>query len=633
MWDALAPDELKDSLDARAYRPPDVPEGADGPGVWQGFGSAVADALPSAAYTGAAAWSQMLDAYGKAQAYADKPLSNQLQGIEQPLDEIHAQTLGNDDTRQLQITRSLRQSAKAYAPDPLTIGKAGQIAHGVISSLGKAGFYALTAGPAAPAFFGADVGTERFQDLTDQGVDPLTAGASGAVSGVAGAAGIALPAAMGATRAGSAAIGSVLNPVMTAGETGAIHTILQHADYSAVAASYDPLDPVSLAVSAITGAAFGAAFHGKGETPRLTEDERAALLAMNEVRTRDADTLTQTGDLAAANAATDAQHMARYQLDTGEPVSVAHGVPIDPQALSDNVVRVADNIDGYGFAERTGRQFDSAGYGDGTAHTSRQIIDFYDRHVAHLEKGDQTPMPDSLFRIGLVNDDVANGLSLFLPGFRDSLREARISARSIKHIHDSRPSVARSVLQRIERGVLTADEVLPSPKNPNRALLVLKDIDTVSPKQKHGVTVVEIALNGTGIDVVSSMTSPAKYLKDARALAEKRVDDLAGGAAVPSSSLSADLDQQHHPAADFPKLGQVAEQSLAHPLDTTASPEIRQAVEIASRNLDAPIRLEDGTDTTMAEMLRHADEVDATAQHESAAFHAAVTCALRFPTE
>jgi len=33
---------------------------------------------------------------------------------------------------------------------------------------------------------------------------------------------------------------------------------------------------------------------------------------------------------------------------------------------------------------------------------------------------------------------------------------------------------------------------------------------------------------------------------------------LAGGAAVPSSSLSADLHQQHHPAADFPKLSQAS---------------------------------------------------------------------------
>ncbi len=38
---------------------------------------------------------------------------------------------------------------------------------------------------------------------------------------------------------------------------------------------------------------------------------------------------------------------------------------------------------------------------------------------------------------------------------------------------------------------------------------------------------------------------------------------LAGGAAVPSSSLSADLHQQHHTAADFPKLNQ-ANQTLAH---------------------------------------------------------------------
>jgi hypothetical protein len=81
--------------------------------------------------------------------------------------------------------------------------------------------------------------------------------------------------------------------------------------------------------------------------------------------------------------------------------------------------------------------------------------------------------------------------------------------------------------------------------------------------------------------------------------------------------------------ADF--RSQPLDQSLAHPLDSAATPEIRQAIEIASRNLDAPIRLEDGTDTTMAELLRHVDEVEATAKTEASAFRAAVECALRFP--
>ena len=38
---------------------------------------------------------------------------------------------------------------------------------------------------------------------------------------------------------------------------------------------------------------------------------------------------------------------------------------------------------------------------------------------------------------------------------------------------------------------------------------------------------------------------------------------LNGGAAVPSSSLSAGLDQQLHPAADFPKLVQGLPASVA----------------------------------------------------------------------
>ena len=114
-------------------------------------------------------------------------------------------------------------------------------------------------------------------------------------------------------------------------------------------------------------------------------------------------------------------------------------------------------------------------------------------------------------------------------------------------------------------------------------MLVLKNIENSGKKNKHSVNVLDISANGKGIDVVSSMTSLDNYLKEARLMAEEsRNKDLVGGAAVPSSSLSADLHQQHHPATDFPKLNQVLDESISQ-ITTNASknesPDITRARE------------------------------------------------------
>jgi hypothetical protein len=141
---------------------------------------------------------------------------------------------------------------------------------------------------------------------------------------------------MGATRAGSAAIGAVANPALNVAETGGIHLLLQHADYGKIAEQHQPFDPVNLAVAAVAGVSFGAAFHrAKPKAPpALTPDEHAAALTMNEVHARDGDTLTQPGDLAASNAAREAQALARQQLDSGEMVSVAADVPTDAATVA-----------------------------------------------------------------------------------------------------------------------------------------------------------------------------------------------------------------------------------------------------------------------------------------------------------
>lgn len=229
------------------------------------------------------------------------------------------------------------------------------------------------------------------------------------------------------------------------------------------------------------------------------------------------------------------------------------------------------------FAERTGRRYaldaeQRPTFEEGTAYPRESIADFYDQHVAKFEKGDKTPMPDVLFQIGRVDDATAAGLRDFLPGFNDGLREARISAQSIKHIHDQRPTITRALLQRLDDGTLYADEVLPNPKDRTRALVVLKNAaPTGESIPKHLSNVLEVSANGTGIDVVTAMSARDSSLQAARGLKEKMLAEKgdtasSGGAAFPSSSLVDAQAHQPHAAADFPTFAGDRGQSIAQPM-------------------------------------------------------------------
>ena len=109
----------------------------------------MADALPYAGLTTASAWSPILDAYGKAAAYRDAPTNAAVAGDKAPdLETLQAQTIDRLGDNQLGV--ALRQRAKSYAPDPVSVGTAGQIAHGLVSTFAKAAAYTAVSGPAAP---------------------------------------------------------------------------------------------------------------------------------------------------------------------------------------------------------------------------------------------------------------------------------------------------------------------------------------------------------------------------------------------------------------------------------------------------------------------------------------------------
>ncbi|MEX3628264.1 MAG: zeta toxin family protein [Burkholderia sp.] len=406
MYDDMFPAERAASLSQSVQRPYTQP-GA--PGASTGFGGAMADIVPNATLTTANAWSGILDAYGKAAVYRDVATDPAiLLGKPAPdMDKLKAETIDQIGNNQLGV--ALREEAKKYTPDPLATGAAGQIVFGVGTSLAKAGAYSLT-GPAAPVLFGADVGVNRADELKDQGVDATTANTAGLVSGVAGAVGMKLPAAMGATRLQSAAIGAVTNPALNVAEVGGIRAILQHADYDKIAQQYQPFDPLNLTVAAIVGAGFGAGFHtgraklpaGEAPAPTLTPDEHAAALTMHEAQTRDGDTLTQPGDIAAANAAKDGQDLARQQLDNGEPVNVAVDIPTDAATVASRAADVAQRMkDGDTLL---GAKLDFAG---------RRVEDL-EAEYARLADDKGRNVTDSAH---LIDTDLVRELS---PGYRDN---------------------------------------------------------------------------------------------------------------------------------------------------------------------------------------------------------------------
>lgn len=70
--------------------------------------------------------------------------------------------------------------------------------------------------------------------------------------------------------------------------------------------------------------------------------------------------------------------------------------------------------------------------------------------------------------------------------------------------------------------------------------------------------------------------------------------------------------------------------SPARPARQADTPEQSRAFEIAARDPGAVVRTEDG-DVRVADLLNAADDLEARARTDSAAFEAAINCALRFP--
>jgi hypothetical protein len=161
---------------------------------------------------------------------------------------------------------SFRNVSESLRPDPATASTAEKLVFGVVRPLAKIAGAAVTAGPIGVGFASAEEGFTQAEDLRRQGVDTATRTAVGTLAATATAASAFLPMA-GPTLKSTAALYLAGGPGGFIAQQAATRAILEHADYDQIAAQYDPLDPMGLAVSSLIPLPFAA--HGAFKASRM----------------------------------------------------------------------------------------------------------------------------------------------------------------------------------------------------------------------------------------------------------------------------------------------------------------------------------------------------------------------------
>ena len=244
--------DARDQLQALAALPPEPPKpAASKTSAW----SAPFRALPAGVAEVGAMLAESVKGFGQALDATGTAGAGGMFGGQTDAERAQSERMREQiRTRGLQggseVSRSLRNVAEGYGPDPLTASKAEQIVFGLTKGVSKAIGYGLTTGPAAPLLFGLDEGLTETDRLQRQGVDDMTAGRVGMVVAGVNAAGLALPVA-GRTAAQTFGLATAGGPASFVAQQVASREILTRADYHDIAATFDPLDPWGLALSSL----------------------------------------------------------------------------------------------------------------------------------------------------------------------------------------------------------------------------------------------------------------------------------------------------------------------------------------------------------------------------------------------
>lgn len=245
-------------VDALAKLPPEPPKPAERsawgwvPRIVQSAAAGVAGSVADVVKGAAAADALTLGADPRARgAFTEQQLREGQSEGQRQIDtgEAMTSTLGD----------SFRQVQRDARPDPVTAGTAERLVFGVAEPLLKLIGAGVTMGPIGLAGASAEIGFQQSDDLRQQGVDIGTRTAVGALTAGVTAASVALPL-VGSTLKSTAALYLAGGPGGFVAQQAATRAILEHADYSAIGAQFDPFDPVGLAMSALIPLPFAA--HG-----------------------------------------------------------------------------------------------------------------------------------------------------------------------------------------------------------------------------------------------------------------------------------------------------------------------------------------------------------------------------------
>lgn len=190
------------------------------------------------------------------------------------------------------------------------------------------------------------------------------------------------------------------------------------------------------------------------------------------------------------------------------------------------------------------------------------LLGYFDEVIANSEKGARIKNPR--FHIGEVGAETASEIAIYIEGYDGKQRRLRVSGRTLKHVHESRPAIARVIVEQLPGMFSKPDEVLPDPRHVNKRALLVKErkADDGQPKQKSYVATVEVEIevevSDGFIDIVTIMTAPDRSLREAREL--KKSWSKGQQRTEQAVNFPHPLTPQEgaNPAADFPDARPVA---------------------------------------------------------------------------
>ncbi len=343
----------QDSIDLTLNNMANLPLDPLPPKKGNGFLTAIPRAVAGAVAELSGNTMDILGAYGKSVAAYGAPSASPLGQSEEEKAESERmrQALADgEDLFRNDISEPFYDFARDLRPDPNTASLAESITFGLTKGLTKAIGATVLGGPVAGAsVFGASEGMTTAEDLAREGVDKNTRTKVGALTGGLAGSTALLPVA-GTTLGKTAALALAGGPAAFVTEQMATRQILENADYAELAAQYDPLDPVGLAVATLIPAGFGAwALRGRAthqpakgttepKTPvQPTSEQLDAVMTNNLTVARD---IHETIEPKSTLIQTLEQEQARFDTQAAELAPIAARAPD-----AETVARVQEQLD------------------------------------------------------------------------------------------------------------------------------------------------------------------------------------------------------------------------------------------------------------------------------------------------